>query len=378
MPSISKPYCFFISTSWNKGAVSQQFRALANMLAARGHRVVILVGANKKQVECQEGNPVVYAWPSIRPTKFRDAYFLMKMIQKFRPDCLIANFASVNIMVLVGWFMRVAKRISWYHTMSGAIKIDQQLPEWKSRFYEVRKRLIYRLTTNIVPVSEAALEDVSSGCGIDRSKCQVQYNSLSDPLMVINEAGEVNQIKNRLTCVGRLYPVKGQDVLIQAMAILKPKFPDLMVEFAGDGPSKDHYTRLASDLDVAENCVFWGELPYGEVLKKMASSYATVCPSKDDACPLVNIESMAVGTPVIASAVGGIPELIRDGVDGFLVPPENPVRLAEKIELLLSNPQLRQVMGRNARQNYLARFEQEKVLLQLSQWLEGIVVRNNP
>jgi glycosyltransferase involved in cell wall biosynthesis len=297
----------------------------------------------------------------------------MKLIRKFRPDCLIANFAAVNIMMLVGWFMRVAQRISWNHTMSGALSIDCQHQRCQNRYYRLRKNIVYRLCTYIVSNSKAARSDLLSIYSLPKYKCEVFYNSLDDPLRIENINDVTNKELMKIVCVARLSLSKGQDILIRAIGLLQDKYHKLTVHFIGEGPFRDYYIQLASELNVVERCVFRGELPHGEVLKEMALSSATVCPSRSEAFGFVNIESMAVGTPVIASAVGGIPELIRDGEDGFLVPPEDPVRLAEKIDVLISNPHLRQTMGRKARQNYLTRFEQEKLLLQLSQWLESIV-----
>jgi glycosyltransferase involved in cell wall biosynthesis len=105
----------------------------------------------------------------------------------------------------------------------------------------------------------------------------------------------------------------------------------------------------------------------------MAESALTVVPSRSEAFGLVVIESMAVGTPAVASAVGGIPEIIRDGVDGFLVPPDDPAALADKIGLLLSNAELRHKMGLNARERFLSRFEQSRVVKEQADWLEQIV-----
>lgn len=133
--------------------------------------------------------------------------------------------------------------------------------------------------------------------------------------------------------------------------------------------------QLARDLGVEDRCTFGGAVGHQEVLAAMASSMATVVPSRSEAFGLVNIESLAVGTPVIASGVGGIVEIIRDGVDGFLVPPEAPEALAKKVEMLLSDPELRQTMSTNARERFLTRFERSKIVKQQVEWLESVVAR---
>lgn len=105
----------------------------------------------------------------------------------------------------------------------------------------------------------------------------------------------------------------------------------------------------------------------------MASALVTLVPSRADNCPLTVIESLAVGTPLVASAAGGIVELVRDGIDGFLITPDDPEALAEKLKILLTNPKLREKMGANARRRFLDCFEQREAIAKQADWLEEIV-----
>jgi glycosyltransferase involved in cell wall biosynthesis len=145
------------------------------------------------------------------------------------------------------------------------------------------------------------------------------------------------------------------------------------VEFVGKGPLEAGLRQLAVQLGVAERCHFSGAIPHAQVLGRMASATATIVPSRIEAFGLVYIESMAVGTPVVASRVGGIPEIVRDGVDGLLAPPDDPGALASCIKAILSNPQLRQQMSVNARQRFLSTFEQTRIVKEQADWLERIL-----
>jgi len=367
-----KSHCFFIATSWNDGAIADHFKALSKKLVERGHRVVILITGQKKWVEDHESNPSIYAWPSLRPTSFRDAVFLQGLIRKYRPDCLISNFSADNVMLLVGWLMRVPSRVAWYHTLISQIEIDGEITSWKTRLLKFRKQIVYRGATFIVSVSGACREDVQRVFQTPERKCRVLRNSLVDPLpgLILDQT---KSLKNKVVCVGRLHPTKGQDTLIRAVAILKNVLPNITIEFIGDGPSKESCLQLARDLGVEDACSFEGDIRHDEVLKRMALATATVVPSRSEGFGLVNIESLAVGTPVVASCVGGIVEVIRDGVDGFLVPPDNPDALAERLLLLLSNPDLRRTMSRNARERFLTTFEQSKVVKEQADWFETVV-----
>ena len=81
-----------------------------------------------------------------------------------------------------------------------------------------------------------------------------------------------------------------------------------------------------------------------------------------------------MGTPVIASKVGGIPEVVRDGVDGYLVPPDDPETLVGTLVKLLGNPALRELLGRNGRQRFLESYELSKVVIGQTDWLESLSI----
>lgn len=368
-----KRRCYFIGTPLGDLSIMKQFEALAHELAQRGHKVVILVPHRKVELARPNDNPAVFIWPSERPTRWRDARFFYKLVRQFKPDCVVASYAAVNIMMLVGWLARVPQRVAWYHTLSSQIQLDGQGPTWRLKLLRLRKRLVYRFSTHIVPVSQAAHEDVRLVYGEPGHKLHVFHNAVADPLSATGANG-VDHSLNHVVCIARLFPSKGQDVLIRAIALLKDRHPELRIEFIGDGPARESYAQLARDLGVTTQCVFAGSLGHDEVLRRMRTAMATVLPSRSDNCPLVTIESSAVGTPVIGSRVGGIPEVVRDGVDGFLVPPDDPHALAAKLSLLLTDTDLLQRLRANARAGFLSRFEQCGAIRTQADWLETILL----
>lgn len=366
---MSKGYCFFIAASWGDAAVPKHFKALAQRLVERGHRVVYL--PHGRQVSIDDGNFHVRSFPSPRPTKLRDFIFLHKLIREYKPDCMIANFGAANVMTIVGWLHRVPCRVNWYHTLSSASELDTLKASWKGGFFVWRKKLVYQLLTYLVANSEAARSDALDVYSVRRSKMRVFHNSVPD--MLESPLDAVTRADNVIVCPGRLYPTKGQDVLIRALACLKSEGVTPQSRFVGTGLQLNVYQELSAELGVSEQCTFVGAVPHAEMYREMAAAAFTIVPSRSEAFGLVNVESMSVGTPVIASAVGGIPEIIRDGVDGFLVPPDDPEALAEKIKLLLSDPELREQMGKNARQRFLDVFEQTKSIEQQVLWFENLV-----
>ncbi len=136
--------------------------------------------------------------------------------------------------------------------------------------------------------------------------------------------------------VGRLVYAKGCDQLIHAIAGMKRKGCDFSVVVAGDGPERESLEALAKNLGVYERIHFCGFRSDTEHI--YSSLDLLVLPSREEGTPLVMLEGMAQEVPIVATMVGGIPEVIKDRVNGLLVPPDDPAALAEAIVESLSRP----------------------------------------
>jgi glycosyltransferase involved in cell wall biosynthesis len=360
---------FLIATSGKANPISAHFTKLASVLAGRGHEVTLVVDGRRRDLERRLENPRVLTWPSPRPVRLRDAVFLAKAIGRRRVDCLVANFGSVNAMLLVGWLMRVPHRIAWYHTISTAIDLDARAHPLSVRFQRWRRRHIYRLATLVVANSEAGRRDVSSVFGVSPSRTRACPNSLPDPLDNVRLAGIAAGPRRGFVCVGRFDRTKGQDLLIEAVG--RGCSRSLRVDFVGDGPRREACERLAAALGVADRCVFRGRLPNDEALACMAGAVATIVPSRSEAFGLVNVESLALGTPVLGTVVGGMREVVRDGVDGLLVEPHAGA-IASALATLDQRPDLARDLGARARAGFLARFEQTLVVGRQAAFFEAL------
>lgn len=365
-------HCFFIGTTLADNPVPQHFVALAKELAKRGHKTLIIAPHRRVDLEDHTANPAVYTWPSERPTKLSDSRFLRELFRQCSPSCLIANFAAVNLMMTQGWLCRVPMRVAWYHTISSQLKMDNPKKGLKEALFQWRKRFVYHTATHLAANSMASAQDVHQVFGVPPSKCRVFHNSLADPEETFSLSPEL-PITGRIICVGRFDHSKGQDVLIKALSTLQKKVPSAHIEFIGEGPSQNFCKQLACQLGILEKCTFSGRVTHNEVLKRMSTSVVTVVPSRNEAFGLVNIESMAVGTPVVASEVGGIPEIVRNGLDGMLVPPENADALASALKTLLTDIHLRREMRVNARQQFLSKFELSHAVREQANWFERIL-----
>lgn len=160
---------------------------------------------------------------------------------------------------------------------------------------------------------------------------------------------------------GRLVQEKGVGVLLQAFARAVAQVPKARLLIAGQGVEEAALQSLAKELGVAANVTWLGHLPRTEMEKSFDSAWVQVVPSLW-AEPFGNVttEAMMRGTPVIASDVGAQPEIISDGITGFLVPPNDVDALSTALLRLLANPVLAEQMGQAGRQRALTEFSEDR------------------
>jgi glycosyltransferase involved in cell wall biosynthesis len=155
-------------------------------------------------------------------------------------------------------------------------------------------------------------------------------------------------------------PQKGIEYLIRAVPLVLKKVPNAVFVVGGEGRLRAYHESLARELGVSGNIVFTGRIPQSELPYFYASCDVFVIPSIIEAFGLVTIEAMACGKPVVGTDVGGIPDIIEDGLNGFLVKPRDPDALAQKIILLLSDSKLREKTGKAGREMVEKKFNIEK------------------
>lgn len=159
---------------------------------------------------------------------------------------------------------------------------------------------------------------------------------------------------------GRLEPLKGGDTLVDAIAALteSPAFDDVTAliigEDSGDGVlgggERNHLQDHVRDAGVANRVRFLGAVPHERVGDYYALADICVVPSRTESFGLVALEAQSLGTPVVAAAVGGLTEIVEDGVTGILVPGRDPRRYADAIASVLADPERRERMGGAARE----------------------------
>lgn len=161
---------------------------------------------------------------------------------------------------------------------------------------------------------------------------------------------------NHVLSVGRLDPIKGFPTLIRACDLLRARGIEFHCDIVGDGPLRDDLRQMVRKLDLEDKVTFQGALPSTKIRELMSRASTFVLASQKsqegnmDGIPVALMEAMAAGTPVVATAVSGIPELVIDRETGLIVPPRDPAALANAIEEMMLNFALREVCRANARQ----------------------------
>lgn len=150
--------------------------------------------------------------------------------------------------------------------------------------------------------------------------------------------------------IGGLYKIKGIDILLNAVPKIREKISNPHIYIAGSGPEEGNLKKLVKELNIEESVKFLGFISEEDKFKFYLSSKIAVVPSRWDSLPTTLLEAMACGRSIIASNVGGILEVIEDGENGLLFESGNVEDLADKIIMLLKDEELREEMGKAAKE----------------------------
>jgi 1,2-diacylglycerol 3-alpha-glucosyltransferase len=142
-----------------------------------------------------------------------------------------------------------------------------------------------------------------------------------------------------LIYMGRVSYEKSIDQVIKATHIVKKNIPDIRLIIIGDGPEKENLIKLVNDLDLQNNVIFTGFIYGNDMVKTLQSGDIFLSGSKSENMPLAVLESMAIGLPILSVSSLGMVEIVKDNENGFLLSPDNPEEMAEKVMYLLNNNQ---------------------------------------
>jgi N-acetyl-alpha-D-glucosaminyl L-malate synthase BshA len=169
-----------------------------------------------------------------------------------------------------------------------------------------------------------------------------------------------------LIFIGRLHKVKGIVHLIEAMKIIKEKCSKIQLLIIGDGTERDYLKRRVRDLNLEKYINFVGRVSNNSIPDYLYASDLFVLPSFSEGFPVTILEAMASGLPILATRVRGVPEIINEGVNGFLVEPGDSHQIAEKAILILQNDNMRDRISEHNKK-YVKRYEWKNIIGKLEE-----------
>ena len=171
--------------------------------------------------------------------------------------------------------------------------------------------------------------------------------------------------------VGRLNEVKRQDLLLRAFATVRPRVPSARLLLVGDGPRRAELETLAAEIGVSDAVRFAGYQARPERCLKVMDVFALT--SRMEGLPLAILEAWAAGLPVVASAVGGVPDLIDDGRNGLLFPSGDEPRLTLLLGELLADPARRHALGEAGRGEVMERYDLERMASEYDGYYQALL-----
>lgn len=218
-----------------------------------------------------------------------------------------------------------------------------------------------RFATTCTRYNQEHLARLSGGVG---GKVSLVYHGLD--LSAFQPDAGARAGKPVILAVGQLKEKKGLGYLIRACRALKDRGHEFECEIVGEGPLRSELEALVRQLSLESTVRLSGALPHPEVVLKYQRAHVFALPcvvagdGDRDGIPNVLLEAMAMGLPVVSTPVSGIPEVVEDGVNGFLVPPGDEVALADALARLLDDPAARRQLGERGRERVAAEFDAER------------------
>jgi glycogen synthase len=331
------------------GGIETLVRELCRAQSARGHYVAVATGAlpGHGRDDVIDG-VAVFRRPAEDQELVRDPRLLVRFVEnaatikrRFRPDIVHVHGWQLSawLNILSGTPMPHATLV----TLHGSLKLP----------HAVQERVLAE--AEIVTAVSASLRNEFAEIFPTHAKSiRILYNGVAAPALQPNPL--VFRPPTAL-CYGRLVGQKGFDIALRAFA----NIPDLRIIVAGDGNARSSLEQLADKLGLSDRIQFRGFVAPGQVPRMINEATFVVMPSRwSEPFGLVAVESALMGRPIVASRIGGIPEVVDEKETGLLVPVEDPTALAAAVTTLLRDPARTQKMGAQARERALRRFSIER------------------
>ena len=330
------------------GGIEIVTQNIARYLAINGNEVHVITSLDKGfEKESQENNFFIYrtSYPKIKI--LGTIIFWIKcffLIKKINPEIVHSQSIQMGLSALLARKFLGIPYVVYCHGS------DVYLP-WK--FKKIISAMIFNEAGAVIALTDDMKNELKKNCkkdiivipnGIDPEKFE------GFPKQIIRDKFKIQFKEKIIVFVGGLRPVKGVKYLIEAFSIINQKNSDVKLFLVGDGLERRKLEDAVKKADLEKKVNFIGQVENNEIPKYMSISDIFVLPSLSEGLPVVILEAMACGLPIVATKAGGMPEVVKDGENGFLVEPKKPEQIAEKVLLLLRDDELREKISNNNRE----------------------------
>jgi len=350
------------------GGIQEHVSNLAQTLARQGHQLkIVTVRRNKSE-------------------RVRDKFAgldVVRVPQLNLPKTLTSQYLAITTALLIAMRLRGQADVVHYHTFwpdaFTAFVVNKFVPTvytaHESRFLLMAEqprsrrwlKLALRPFQGILAPSTELLE-VTRQLGVSTEKSAFIANAVDAKKFRPGVSGE--KVRARygvpvnhclILCPRRLVPKNGLEFLIESLPSIRQRFSDVSVLIAGDGPEREKLEARVRQLGLDDSVIFAGSQNNDALPEFYAAADIVAIPSLKEATSIAGLEAMASACAVVATNVGGLPEIIEDGVSGMLVTPRDPEALARAIMRLIETPELRRQLGLAARARVEQKFTWEQV-----------------
>jgi len=329
-------------------------------LVERGHQVLVVTSHGDRALPDREDfhGAMVYRFPFWNAVVRRDLdavaagrRWLAEAKRAFRPNLVHLN--TISPVDLFHWWTLDAWAVPTLVTLQGTLDERFCRPLRPNTVFDYA----LRKADGLVACSAAVLAELSEILLSAAERCRLVYNGVPIPARAPSPSVVTPP---RLLVVGRLAPEKGVDIALSAFARVRSAFPVARLVIGGDGPERERLRRRADDLGVGDAVDFPGRVAPAEVLGLLDAASLVLLPSRSETFGLVAIEAALMQRPVVASRVGGLCEVVADGLTGLLVSAGDAGAMAEATIALLRDEARCRRLGLAARARAQALFSHDR------------------
>ena len=337
-----------------------QLKVLLSKLVCRAEMNLSVILFNEGRLEKEIGSLgiPVKVFPENR---WGSGKIFLELVREFKKS----NFRIVHThkykdTILAGPAAKLCGIPHVVRTVHGLREPFEGLQAFNMSCYEAIERTVHRSCVDFIIAVSSQIEAKYKAQGqVSRVACirngiDLEGKSVQTDRWLTRKELSVDWETCLIGTVGRLTPVKGIPYLLDAARILLREGANVKVLIVGEGSIRQDLLRQTRDLGVSDNVVFLGHREDTDVLLQALDIF--VLPSLSEGIPMALLEAMAASRPIVASRVGGIPEIIEDGVEGYLVEPMDVNTLAERCRRLIESPDVARKMGEQGRKRVESEF----------------------